>query len=756
MQQELVHLRAGGVSVVLQAAPGGPLPAVLHWGADLGDLTDADLVALAAAGAPLPHNTGPDDARRVSVLPLESDGWLGRPGLTGSRSGRGFSPEFTVTAVRRLSDTGDDASGVNVPVGTPAGDEESVTRDVPAGTPAGADDPAAQPLDGDIADAVRVLAADTVTGLRLRLDIELAASGLLRLRAAVTNTHPDGPYQLQDLHLALPVPARAVELLDLTGRHARERVPQRHPFVAGVHARESRQGRPGLDGPLILAAGVPGFGFERGDVWAVHLGWSGNQTLSAEAVQSGDRLLAGGELLLPGELDLGPGETYRTPWLYASVGDGLNAMAGRFHQFLRSRPQHPASPRKVVLNTWEAVTFDQRLDRLTALARAAARVGVERFVLDDGWFRGRRDDRAGLGDWQVDPDVWPNGLHPLIDVVHGLGMDFGLWVEPEMINLDSDLARAHPEWVFQAESGPGWTSRHQHVLDLGNPDAYRHISGCLHALLEEYPIAYLKWDHNRPVAHAGRYPGREPGVHRHTRAVYRLMDELRAAHPGLEIESCSSGGGRVDLGVLGHTDRVWTSDCIDALDRQQIQRYTQLVVPPERMGAHVSGPVPHSTGRRLELSLRGLTALWGHFGIEWDVAAAEPSELQALAVWVARYRELRPLLHTGTVVVADHPDPAVWVHGVVAPDRSRALYGVVAVDRSATWPPGPARLPGLAPDRRYRVVLLDPAGPDPFRGKGPDWCRTGVTLSGRVLAEAGVQLPPLGVGTGCLIELGPA
>jgi alpha-galactosidase len=600
---------------------------------------------------------------------------------------------------------------------------------------------------------VSVLVEDAVTGLGLRLDVQLAVSGLLRIRAAVINAYPGEAYQLQDLHLALPVPARAAELLDLTGRHAREHVPQRHPFVAGVHARESRQGRPGLDGPLILAAGVPGFGFERGEVWGVHLGWSGNQTLAAEAVQSGERLLAGGELLLPGELGLEPGRTYRTPWLYGSVGDGLNAMAGRFHEFLRSRPAHPATPRKVVLNTWEAVTFDQRLDRLTALARAAARVGVERFVLDAGWFRGRRVDRAGLGDWQVDPSVWPDGLRPLIDLVHELGMDFGLWVEPEMVNLDSELARSHPEWILQPDSGPGWTSRHQHVLDLGNPDAYRYVADCMHALLDDNRIAYLKWDHNRPVAQAGRYPDREPGVHRHTLAVYRLLDELRAAHPGLEIESCSSGGGRIDLGILARTDRVWTSDCIDALERLPIQRYTQLVVPPELMGAHVSGPVPHSTGRRLELSLRGLAALWGHFGIEWDLAAADPEELDDLAGWVARCRQLRPLLHTGTVVVADHPDPAVWVHGVVAADRSRALYGVLVVDRSVTWPPGPARLPGLDPDRRYRMSMLEPApGPSGSGHRGPAWCRTGMTLPGRVLGEAGVQLPPLPVGTGCLIQ----
>jgi alpha-galactosidase len=555
------HLHAAGVSVVVAVdhAP-GRLPWIAHWGADLGEPGDADLAALMTASSPPVVSGGPDEPLPVSLLPSESEGWIGRPGLSGSRRGRDFSPAFSVGSVTRLARPtriDDDADGPG-----PADGDRS---------------------DGVIADGLRIDLTDPAARLDLAITVQLAASGLLRVRAELTNTEltntdPESDYRLDGLHLALPVPPDADEVLDTAGHHARERVPQRRPFTVGVHARESRQGRPGLDGPLVLAAGVPGFGFERGPVWGVHLGWSGNQVLAAERTGSGERLLSGGELLLPGELILAPGEHYTSPWLYGSYGDGLNQFAARFHRYLRSRPRHPASPRAVTLNTWEAVYFDHDLDRLTALARTAARVGVERFVLDDGWFRGRRHDRAGLGDWQVDPDVWPDGLHPLVHVVRGLGLQFGLWVEPEMVNLDSDLARAHPDWLLRAGDRPGRSYRHQHVLDLANGDAYGYLAGCLHTLLDEYPIGYLKWDHNRPVTEAGHQPGGEPGVHRQTLATYRLMDELRAAHPGLEIESCASGGGRIDLGILARTDRVWTSDCIDALDLQQIQRYTQLVV----------------------------------------------------------------------------------------------------------------------------------------------------------------------------------
>ncbi len=705
-----VHLHTAGVSAVVAVDDGpGRLPWIAHWGPDLGEPTDADLAQLVATSSPPVVSGGPDGPVPVSLLPSEAEAWMGRPGLAGSRRGRDFSPEFSVTAVTRL-------------------------------------DPGAEPddqRDGTIADGLRVDLADATARLEIALTVQLTASGLLRVRAELTNTDPESDYRLDALVPALPVPADASELLDLAGHHARERVPQRRPFIVGVHARESRQGRPGLDGPLVLAAGTPGFGFQRGPVWGIHLGWSGNQALTAEWTSSGERVLAGGELLLPGELILPPGGRYTSPWLYGSYGDGLTEFARRFHGYLRSRPRHPSSPRPVTLNTWEAVYFDHRLDRLTALAEAAARVGVERFVLDDGWFRGRRHDRAGLGDWQVDRGVWPDGLHPLVDVVQKLGMQFGLWVEPEMVNLDSDLARAHPDWLLRAGSRAGREYRHQHVLDLANDGAYDYLAGRLHALLDEYPIGYLKWDHNRPVTEAGHQPGGEPGVHHQTLAVYRLMDELRAAHPGLEIESCASGGGRIDLGILARTDRVWTSDCIDALDRQQIQRYTQLVLPPELMGAHIGGPVSHTTGRVHRLDLRAGTALWGHLGIEWDLTAASEEDLEAVTRWVRLHQELRGLLHTGTVVVGDHPDPAIWVSGVVAGDRSEAVYQVVAVDRSLTWPPGRARLPGLDPDRRYRVAPLEPAAHPGDPAGEPDWWAGGTRLPGRMLGEVGVQVPAL-------------
>lgn len=703
-----LHLRAPGTSLVLDCT-GDRLPRVLHWGDDLGDTADTGgtgLAELAAASAARQMSNTLDQPVPLSLLPEHSAGWLGTPGLTGHRDGADFSTSFAVRSIRT----------VRMP-----------------------DLPGAHQLTVD--------AVDEQAGLGLVLEIELTPSGLVRQRATVTNRDTgERPYVLDGLLLTLPVPAHATELLDLTGRHLRERSPQRHEFTLGTHLRENRRGRTGTDATLLHLAGERGFGFRTGQVWGLHVAWSGNHRTLAERTPAGVSLLGGGETLLSGEVLLAGGESYTSPWIVGSYGHGLDEMAGRFHRHLRARTYHPRRPRPVTLNTWEAVYFQQDLGRLTALADAAAEVGAERFVLDDGWFKGRRHDRAGLGDWYVDETVWPDGLRPLVDHVRSLGLEFGLWVEPEMVNPDSDLARAHPEWILATGGRLPPESRQQQVLDLGHAGAYDYLLERLDALVSEYDIDYLKWDHNRDLVEAGHSPGGAAGVHAQTSAAYRLMDELRSRHTELEIESCSSGGGRIDLGILERTDRVWTSDCIDALERQQIQRWTGLLLPPELLGAHVGSPVAHTTGRAHTLGFRAGTALFGHFGIEWDLTAADPAERAGLAEWVAAYKELRPLLHAGTVVHGDHPDPALWVHGVVAPDRSRALYALVQTATSVMSPAGPVRLPGLDADARYQVRPHRPGDrtEGPHRSDPLWWGRAdGVELTGRMLAVAGVRAPTL-------------
>jgi alpha-galactosidase len=657
----------------------GRMPSASWVGVIEPGLTAGSVCGLAPPGLPL--------------LPEHAHGWYGRPGLTGHR-GAGepgaWSPWFLPQLVE-MSAGGALIEGV-----------------------------------------------DHQAELAIRTEVEVAGGGLLRVRHAVTNSGST-PYVLEALEVMFPLPGQAVESLDFTGRWARERVPQRRPITDGMWVRENRRGKTGHDSPTVLVAGTADFGFGTGEVWGVHVAWSGNSMYRLERIPGGKQaptrtIFGGGELLLPGEVILGPGEAYTSPWIYVGASDrGLDGLAERFHDYVRSGPVHPPAPRPVTLNVWEAVYFRHDLDRLKALADHAARIGVERYVLDDGWFSGRRDEHAGLGDWTISPDVWPDGLAPLADYVHGLGMQFGLWFEPEMVNTDSELFRAHPDWILATGGRMPPEERSQQVLDLAQPGAYQHVLEQMSRVLSTSPIDYVKWDHNRDFidAGSGTVSGR-PGVHAQTLAFYQLMDELRARYPGVEWESCASGGGRIDLAVLDRVERVWTSDQNDALARQAIQRWTAQLVPPEYIGAHISAARSHQTGRLLPLDFRAATAFFGHFGIEWDITSATQAELDRLARWIALHKKFRSLLHGGQLFRLDPATEAVWVHGVVSPSRDQALVACVQLDEQL-HEPSSIRVPGLQPEACYSVErvgvwenLMPPYAPPPFPVTGAAMARIGL------------------------------
>ena len=708
-----IALQAGDVALVLDSTD-GRLPAVVHWGAALPGLDAATVDALVLAWQPAQLPNAPDIPVRLSLVPEARTGWTGRPGLTGSRNdGTAWSPDWRVVEV--LVD------------GEPV--EEGVTLLGPA--------------------TVTFQAADASAGLALVVDVEMTPQGLVRARAAVRNDGDDD-YRVDELLVAFPVPGRAREVLDFAGRWTKERVPQRQVLRLGTHWREGRHGRTGADAAFVLHLGTPGFGYAHGELWAVHTAWSGNHIHYAERAASGDQVLGGGELLLPAEGVLRPGGVYTGPWVYASHGIGLDAVARRFHRWLRARAGYPSGPRPVTLNVWEAVYFDHDLARLTDLAERAAAIGVERFVLDDGWFGSRRSDRSGLGDWVVSEQVWPDGLHPLVDKVIGLGMQFGLWFEPEMVNLDSDVARAHPEWLMQPGGGRlPVESRFQQVLNLGIPEAYAHVRDQMVALLSEYPVSAIKWDHNRDLVDAGAWPTGAPGVHAQTTAFYRLVDELKARFPALEIESCSSGGGRIDLEVMSRCDRVWVSDCIDPVERQLLNRWTGQLLPPELLGSHIASGRSHTTGRSHDLAFRAATAVFGHLGLEWDLAGTTPEELAELAAWIAWYKRNRATLHGGELVRVDLPDPGQFLHGVVTAER--AFFSLCVTRTSDTTTLGRIVLPGLDPDAVYEVRPVTPAGMPATPGLDtgiaglgiPPWLHDGrpLRLCGRALGTVGVQTP---------------
>ena len=416
-------------------------------------------------------------------------------------------------------------------------------------------------------------------------------------------------------------------------------------------------------------------------------------------------------------------------------------------------PDLAVKPRPVILNTWEAVYFDHDYDTLKALADKAGDSGVERFVVDDGWFGSRRDSTSGLGDWQIAQDVWPDGpksLKALADYVHGKGMEFGLWFEPEMVNPDSDVARAHPDWVLRPTANRlPMQGRSQQVLDLTNPDAYRYIHDSIDTLVGELGIDYIKWDHNKFVTEAVSPRTGRPAVHGQTLAVYRMFRDLEVAHPGLEIESCASGGGRIDLGILEFASRVWTSDCVDPVERADIQRYTSLLVPPCMMGEHVGASPAHSTHRATSQEMRMAMAFFGHMGVEWNLLKEPDEALNKLGEWVAEYKRHRAWFAIDTCVHADIADPAVRVDGMVKPDRSAAFYRFTQLTTSQTLPAAPIRVPGLDPDGTYRIqplwLDLDLDGLGLGSGQSPLgwWTKDGVLMTGRALMTYGLRPPSL-------------
>ncbi|MFN8148572.1 MAG: alpha-galactosidase [Candidatus Nanopelagicales bacterium] len=691
MTTSYVVLRSTRCSVVI--TDDDAVPRIAHWGAPLPDPLGTDaLDALLDVAVPQGNH---DVAIPMGLVPEHARGWSAYGGLAVHRDdGTSWAPLLTRT---------------------------SSSQDGTTYTWNGTDDRAR---------------------VSLAIAVALDEHGVVRLRAEVTN---DGAGTLHVAGLApvLPVPQRAVEVLTLTGRWTREDVETRTLLEVGALALENRHGRTSHEVQPTLMAGTRAFAQESGEVWAAHLAWSGDHAVRAEVLPDGRRLLSLHELLMPGEVRLAPGATYATPTVHAAYSaGGLNGISDAFHDHVRARPGHPRTPRPVLLNTWEAVYFNHDLDELKRLADAAAEVGVERFVLDDGWFRGRDDDTSSLGDWYVDDAKYPDGLDPLIAHVTGLGMQFGLWVEPEMVNPDSDLFRAHPDWVLGVEGVPQVMARHQLVLDLARPEVSAYLFERLDDLLSRHDIGYLKWDMNRDLVAAGGRDG-AAGVHAQTLALYDLLDGLRRAHPDVEIESCSSGGGRVDLGIGARTDRFWTSDCNDALERQSIQRGFSYLLPPELMGAHIGGEWSHTTARRQWFPFRGATAFFGHLGLEWNLLHASPEDRAAVRDTIARHQELRPLLHHGRTVRVDHADRSALVHGVVAHDGSEALYSYAQLTAPDRTVPAPLRLVGLDPQRRYRVERLLLPGANWAPGKHePSWYADGLEADGALLVDVGL---PLGI-----------
>lgn len=602
--------------------------------------------------------------------------------------------------------------------------------------------------------ALRIVAQDLEAGLEVTQEVESLTGGALILRNTLTNIG-DSDYLVEALHVSIPVEQQLTQVLSFAGRHERERQPQWQPIAEGAIAHTGRRGRPGFGaGPLIAAQS--GASFQHGRCLAVHVAWNGNAALAIERASEGYTRIYAGETLLPGEITLSPQESYSTPWIVVVAGEhGLDSVMTPLHTWQRSLQKHP-TVQPVVFNSWESVYMCQDRATLDELVRIAARIGVERFVLDDGWFHARYDDNAGLGDWVVDKQTWPKGLRDFSDFVHAHHMQFGLWFEPEMINPDSDAFRAHPEWALAARQELPLLHRHQLVLDLTNPEAYQHVLDQMTQVLTDARVDYVKWDHNRELLDAGS-PVHQyaPAIHEQTLAYQRLLHDLAVRLPDIEWESCASGGGRVDLDTVQRVSRFWTSDMTDALSRQEIQCWTSQILAPEYMGAHVSANTSHQTARTYSVDFRAATAALYAFGVEWDLLKADESERETLAWWIQWYKEHRQFLHSQRYMRLDVPDPAVRAYAVVAEDGSRAIVEHVQMDESRHNAGCYLTVDGLNDDAMYELRWIkdfsDTArADDPLNPEGPIGA---MRASGRQLARIGVRIPRCHPQTARLFEV---
>jgi alpha-galactosidase len=688
------ELRSRNSSLVIDCRSNAP--AILYWGAKLSGGTTPEMLALLATGQRAQARA--DTEAPLALSPETGAGFPGDAGIQVHRAGRHWGVYSRLTAVT-------------------------------------------EPGDNQLELTSECSAADIEITHFLSLDHE---SDVLSASTQLRNTGSTA-LSVEACHApCIPLPMNLDRILGFEGRWANEyQLRQVHRF-AGSYLRENRGGRTSHECFPGVVLHCDSANESHGEVYGLHLGWSGNHRVRVETLPSGKTCAQLGELFMPGEMTLEPGERYRSPCLYGvHTHDGFSGMSRSFHRFVRSQLCDERMRNKLKLvhfNTWEALYFDMSPASLCKLADEAAAVGVERFVLDDGWFRMRHADNAGLGDWFVDEQVFPDGLGPVIDHINALGMEFGLWVEPEMVNPDSDLYRAHPDWALNLAPAPLLMSRNQLVLDLTRPEVGEYLFERIDALLTEYPITYLKWDMNRDLDQPGGADGRAV-THAQTLAFYSLLKRVRDAHRTVEIESCSSGGARADFGVLAHTDRIWTSDSNDALDRLNIQKGFSFFFPAELMGAHVGPDECHITGRRISLAMRAGVALMGSMGIEANLFEMCDDDKAELKAAVNLHKKHRKLIFAGDLVRLDM-ESCETAFGIVSRQRDEAIFSYALLDTHPRSRPGAIRLQGLQGDANYRVSIIWPREPQGFSTSILDVI-DGATVTGDALMHAGMQLPVL-------------
>ena len=669
-----------GRQTLVLAARNDRLPEVVYWGAALPAAEDLDTLHAAhvidVTGGMLDEN--PD----LSICPEATRSFPGQPGLiVRDNDGTPLLPKFCF---------------------------QSVTQN---GT-------------------LELVYADDANGLTLT--VSFASDPETHIITCQTILDATRPVHLHWLAApVLPGPQQSDEMIDVSGRWCGEFQLSRTAWAPGMRYRENRTGRTGHEHFPGLIVPCRGATNTQGEAYAFHYGWSGGHKMIAEELQDGRRQIQWGHAA---RMETEPATQFKTAPLYIAYSNtGLNGCAVAFQRHVRDRivtwPK-PNAPRPVHYNCWEAVYFDHKLPVLQDIADRAAKLGAERFVLDDGWFGNRDDDTRSLSDWTVDPRKYPDGLHPLIEHVHSIGMTFGIWFEPEMINEDSDIHRAHPDWVLGSEDQT--LGRQQKALNMALPAVRDYLYDRMSAILRDHQIDYIKWDHNRvlPMPDASQ-----------TRGSYALIDRLRTDFPHVEIESCASGGGRIDFGILQRTQRVWLSDSNDALERLRIQHDAALFLPLSVTGSHVGPRHCHTSGRHLDISFRAWVAAQRHMGFEMDPRELDKTEIAVLTEVTSWWKHNSHWMQNADILRLDSADPAVIAEQQLAREKDRFVVFAGKAATSAQIAPRPLRLTGLDPAAMYRIELIN-RNTLHHLSRGTTALKSGtLEVSGAYLMRHGVTLP---------------
>ena len=570
----------------------------------------------------------------------------------------------------------------------------------------------------DAPDTLELCMADELTGVELTLLYStFEAKDVLTRTARITN-HGNGAVDLEKaFSVCMDFVNRQFDLIHFHGRHCMERQMERVRLTHDIHTIGSRRGMSSHHHNPFVILCDPQTTENQGLCYGCMLVYSGNHKTEIEMEQAGNVRLVMGLHDENFRWRLNAGETFYAPEVILSCSEnGLNALSGNYHRIIRENVcdrKYLNMRRPVLINNWEATYFDFNAEKILALARQARDVGVEMFVLDDGWFGKRNDDNAGLGDWYVNEEKLQGGLGALSGEINKMGMKFGLWFEPEMVNEDSDLYRKHPEWALKDPARKPVMARNQMVLDMGNPEVQEYLYDSISKVLDHASISYVKWDFNRSAAnvYSNALPPERQGEasHRFVLGTYALLERLTAKYPDVMIEGCAGGGGRFDAGMLYYSPQIWCSDNTDPIARLAIQSGTSYGYPVSTMGSHVSASPNHQTGRTTTLHTRGVVAMSGTFGYELDLNQITDEEKEEMKRQIETFKKYYWLIQKGTYyrLKDDRRDPFYEAWEFVSEDQSKALLNVVLTDVHANSEIPWVRLHGLAADRHYRLEGTD-------------------------------------------------